>query len=106
VIDRPIRYPPDWPTSRAQEKGVDVALAVDLVVMAVQEKFDVGVVASTDTDLRPALEFVLTLPGKTVEVVAWQSARPLSIEGKHIWCHRMSRGDYDLVEDTRDYNIK
>ena len=30
AIRRPLRYPRGWPTIPAQEKGVDVALAVDL----------------------------------------------------------------------------
>ena len=31
VIARDLRYPPDWPRRSAQEKGIDVALAVDFV---------------------------------------------------------------------------
>ncbi len=31
VITRTLRYPPDWPNARAQEKGIDVALAIDFV---------------------------------------------------------------------------
>jgi hypothetical protein len=33
VIRRPLRYPPDWPAAPAVEKGIDVALAIDLVAM-------------------------------------------------------------------------
>ena len=33
VIARDLRYPNDWPRRAAQEKGIDVALAVDFVVM-------------------------------------------------------------------------
>jgi hypothetical protein len=33
VIARDLRYPPDWPTWPAQEKGIDVALAVDFVMI-------------------------------------------------------------------------
>jgi hypothetical protein len=31
VVTRTLRYPPDWPETHAQEKGIDVALAVDFV---------------------------------------------------------------------------
>ena len=31
VVRRPLKYPSDFPKRRPQEKGVDVALAVDLV---------------------------------------------------------------------------
>src|SRR4051812_33793774 len=33
VITRPLRYPGDWPDSPPEEKGVDVAIAVDMVTM-------------------------------------------------------------------------
>lgn len=33
VITRTLRYPVDWPTSKAEQKGVDVALAIDFVAM-------------------------------------------------------------------------
>lgn len=43
VIARDLRYPPDWPTRRAQEKAIDVALAVDFVMMAARRECDVGI---------------------------------------------------------------
>lgn len=105
-----LRYPRNWPAARAQQKGVDVALAIDFAAMAVDGAYDVGVIASTDTDLRPALEFVRRRYGNTrrVEVVAWNSPRSssrLSVPGQNIWCHRLDRADYDSVADTTDYNM-
>jgi uncharacterized LabA/DUF88 family protein len=38
------------------EKGVDVRLALDIVTMAQDRKYDVGYVVSSDTDLIPALQ--------------------------------------------------
>ncbi|MDR0284680.1 MAG: NYN domain-containing protein, partial [Propionibacteriaceae bacterium] len=66
VISRPIRYPPGYPTTHAigqkpTEKGIDVSLAVDFVTLAVQGKYDIGILMSLDTDLIPALEFVHNL---------------------------------------------
>lgn len=58
-ITRTLRYPSDWPTSKPQEKGIDVALAVDFVAMAVRGEYDIGIIVSTDTDLIPALEAVI-----------------------------------------------
>ena len=55
---RTLRYPPDWPREKPQEKGVDVQLAVDFVRGALAGWFDVGIIMSTDTDLRPAIEAV------------------------------------------------
>src|SRR5581483_4420414 len=57
VITRPLKYPPGWPHQgaglRPQEKGIDVALALDFAIMAAQNEFDIGVMFSTDTDLKP-----------------------------------------------------
>ncbi len=53
---RPLRYPQGWPRVKAQEKGVDVELAVDYVSMAARGDYDTAVLFSTDSDLRPALE--------------------------------------------------
>ena len=36
VRPRTLRYPRDWPARPAEEKGVDVALAVDFVIRAVE----------------------------------------------------------------------
>jgi hypothetical protein len=111
IITRSLRYPSDWPQTRAQEKGVDVALAIDFVQMALLGEFDVGVIMSTDTDLRPALEAVLhlrPLAGPTCEVAAW--TRPgchgprLSIPRARVWCHWLSEADYLSVADRTDYN--
>ena len=58
VITRALRYPQTWPTDPAEEKGIDVALAIDFVRFAIYGAYDVGVIMSTDSDLQPALEFV------------------------------------------------
>jgi len=108
VRARTLRYPPNWPRTKAEEKGVDVALAIDFVVMAVEGRYDVGVIASTDTDLRPALEYVLGKPDLTAEVAAWHDSirKNLSVENAHLWCHQLTRADYDAVADYTDYNLK
>jgi len=110
VITRTLRYPNDWPNSKAQQKGIDVALAVDLVTLAIDGKYDVGVIASTDSDLRPALEYVTQKRGTRchIEVAAWSSPRTksrLSIPGSNLWCHWLHNTDYDAVADLVDYNI-
>src|SRR5437588_34696 len=35
VIARPLRYPRNWPKERIEEKGIDVQIAIDMVMMAV-----------------------------------------------------------------------
>ena len=41
-----------------KEKGVDVKIAVDLVIMARDNMFDLAILVSGDTDLVPAVEYV------------------------------------------------
>jgi uncharacterized LabA/DUF88 family protein len=113
MVTRTLRYPPDWPQARAQEKGIDVALAVDFVQMAMAGEYDVGVIMSTDTDLRPALEAVLRLRsqgGPVCEVAAWARAGchgpRLSLPSANIWCHWLSEADYLSVADPTDYTKK
>ncbi|HEX8001698.1 MAG TPA: NYN domain-containing protein [Mycobacteriales bacterium] len=106
VVARPLRYPRRWPAEPAQEKGVDVALGIDFVRLAVQGAYDVGVLMSTDTDLVPALEAVLELTGVRVEVAAWRAKRAnprLSVGHDKPWCHHLGRADYDAVHDPTDY---
>lgn len=43
---------------RSREKGIDVKLAVDLVVGAIDEKYITAIVVSSDTDLVPAIDWV------------------------------------------------
>jgi len=112
VITRTLRYPFDWPQSPAQEKGIDVALAVDFVTMAGDGQYDIGVLMSTDTDLVPALEAVLKLGGRPYprcESAAWSRSgaysRRLYVPGKKVWCHWLKPEDYAAVEDLTDYNL-
>lgn len=107
-ISRGLRYPSDWPRSKPQEKGIDVALAVDFVVMAVRREYDVGIVVSTDSDLVPALEAVAALPLVRCEVAAFSCpnmhCRRLSVKGAAVWCHWIDEAAYIAMSDHTDYN--
>lgn len=109
VIPRPLRYPPAYPNEKAEEKGIDVELAIDFIAMAIDGKYDVGVIASTDTDLIPAIDFVAKRysTSRRAEVAAWSyrvNRNPsLKSNVKQIWCHWLNRADYDQIADLRDY---
>ena len=95
VITRGLRYPRTWPTEPAQEKGIDGA-------------YDVGVIMSTDTGLRPVLEFVHNrAPGRLhVAVAAWATGKGdqrLSLPDASVWCHWLSLADYSAVADPTRY---
>jgi hypothetical protein len=109
VVRRPLRYPSGWPAEKPQEKGVDVALAIDFVRLAAQGGYDVGVLMSTDTDLVPALEAVQSIKtvGVHIEVAAWSGPganRRLTTGDQLPWCHGLKRADYLAAHDPTDYN--
>ncbi|MEU9685690.1 NYN domain-containing protein [Amycolatopsis japonica] len=118
LITRPLRYPVGWPDSskpgeKPGEKGIDVALTMDFAVMAVREEYDVGIMFSTDTDLKPALEFVASLSRPSnagrprPEVAAWsadgQHNRRLSITQRSLYCHWVGKDIYQRIQDTTNY---
>ena len=102
AITRPINY---GDPSAPREKGIDVRLAIDFVMMAMRDEYDVGIIFSGDTDLLPALEAVIELKGRgSVEVAAWVPggsghARPLKVKGEDVWCHFLDRADYGRLHD-------
>lgn len=105
VIDRPLKYPRG--KLPGEQKGVDVALAVDFVTLAVDNKYDVGIMFSTDTDLKPALEFVAPKDSPQAEVACWWSTTAesyLSIAEANLWSHRLTEDDYKSVCDYTNYN--
>jgi uncharacterized LabA/DUF88 family protein len=107
VKSRGLRYPPGRPISDAEEKGVDVQFAIDAMVMAVRDEYDVAMLVSADTDLLPVVEGLLALKavnGKPeVEVVGWKGlTRGLVVPGVPVrW---IGDRDFVTVRDHTDYN--
>ena len=52
------------------EKGVDVKIAVDLLVGAYEDQYDTAILVSSDTDLLPAIDKARSL-GKNIEYVGF-----------------------------------
>ena len=48
-----------------EEKGVDTAIATDMISLAWEDAYDVGVLVTSDQDLVPAVEF-LDKKGKVI----------------------------------------
>lgn len=112
VHTRPMRY---WPAGRdpqgrqrwrAEEKGVDVLLALHLALGAHHDLYDVAVVVSADTDLLPAIEEAVRV-GKRVETATWwappEPQKALRIPARSLWNHYLDAGDFAAVRDDTDY---
>lgn len=56
------------PDKTYHEKGVDVRLAVEMIKLARENKYDTAFLISSDTDLVPAVEEILSL-GKKVKYI-------------------------------------
>lgn len=55
-----------------REKGVDVKIAIDLVVGALKDEYDRAILISSDSDLVPAVKFV-TSTGKKIEYIGFSN---------------------------------
>jgi uncharacterized LabA/DUF88 family protein len=56
---------------RLREKGIDVKLATDLIVGAIDNKYDVAIVVSSDTDIVPAIDWVRNRTHKKIEYIGF-----------------------------------
>jgi uncharacterized LabA/DUF88 family protein len=56
---------------RLREKGIDVKLATDLIVGAIDDKYDVAVIVSSDADIVPAIDWVRNRTHKKVEYIGF-----------------------------------
>lgn len=56
---------------RLREKGIDVKLATDLIVGAVDNQYDTAIIVSSDSDLMPAIDWVRHRKRKKIEYVGF-----------------------------------
>lgn len=56
---------------RLREKGIDVKLATDLIVGAVDNKYDTAIIISSDSDLIPAIDWIRHRGKKKVEYIGF-----------------------------------
>lgn len=110
LFPRPLRYSSRRPGG--EEKGVDVELAIDLVSLALDDEFDTVILASGDTDLVPALQFVADrFPEKQIETIAWeplQGCQPpsaLDLPRGDVTRTELSKQDFDRMADKRNFYL-
>ena len=54
-----------------REKGIDVKLATDLIVGAVDDRYDTAIIVSSDSDLVPAIDWIRIRKNKKVEYIGF-----------------------------------
>lgn len=103
LVSQPLKYRLVGTKFRPVEKGIDVALAIDLVMHPFRFPGCAAVLISRDQDFQPALHaFVEFAAGTSPLEVA--SCPPLSRlylgKTKRPWCHYLSREDFLAVRDN------
>jgi uncharacterized LabA/DUF88 family protein len=73
------------------EKGVDVNIAVDLLVGAYENKYDTAILISSDSDLVPAVKKIKSL-GKEIEHIGFSHSPCLALQ-KHATLSRLLISD-------------
>ncbi len=118
TFSRPLRYRPqsivlpDGLTSSVlvgQEKGIDIRIALDIVRLARQGIYDVGIVLSQDQDLTEAVDEVKAISRDSSRWLRLESAFPDSPASKNrrgingtAWV-KIDKKLYDACIDTTDY---
>jgi hypothetical protein len=93
----------------AQEKGIDIRIALDLIACARRKEFDVAIIFSQDQDLAEAaieLKDIAKTQGRHIRIVSAYPTSPSASTGRGIdktdW-FKMDKDFYDSCLDPRDY---
>ncbi|MBI3530615.1 MAG: NYN domain-containing protein [Betaproteobacteria bacterium] len=121
TFSRPLRYRnqtvklPDGTTHAflaAEEKGVDVRIALDVIRMAHRREYDVALVFSQDQDLSEVAAEVRVISAEQSRWIKIASAFPVSPTARNRrginstdWI-QIDRAAYDACIDPRDYRPK
>ena len=92
-----------------QEKGVDVRLALDVVNLTYENRYDCGIIVSQDWDFGSAVSLARTIARRQNRDVSFESAFPFD-NGNTVprgipgttWVH-IDKALYDSCYDPRDY---
>jgi uncharacterized LabA/DUF88 family protein len=104
IHGRPLRYLRSWPDTPAEEKGVDVQLAVGLVQAAITQPDVRLIVASRDTDLAPAVELAHEVRPGCVDIVTWFGQSDLVVDG--VTSYILGESAFRASRDPRNYGAE
>ena len=95
----------------AQEKGVDVSLAIDLIQATHEQRYEVAIIVSKDSDFGPAVKLAKTIARAQGRQLVFESAFPVGentpknrrrgVPGTQ-WVY-IDQAAYDACRDWNDY---
>lgn len=88
-----------YDSGKIREKGVDVKIATDLIVGAIDNQFDTAIIITSDTDLIPAIQYI-RYKKKKIEYVGFSHAPSFGMQ-KHSDFSRLL-----LPEDVEKFKRK
>jgi uncharacterized LabA/DUF88 family protein len=95
------------PYERPREKGIDLALALDVVDLALRRLMDVAIIVSSDGDLTEVARVVHDMTraaGRVSVEAAVVNDRPRPILLEHYdYTHQIRRNDFEECRDSFDY---
>lgn len=94
---------------RSREKGIDVKLAVDLLIGAYDDKYDTAIIISSDTDLIPVIDIIRKKLGKKVEYVGFSSPEIDGMEAvrpTNAMIHKSDTQRVLPVEDLKEFILE
>ena len=101
-----------WSTLVAQEKGIDVRIALDVIRLARQDDFDVAVIFSQDQDFSELADELRSLSREQKKWIKVASAFPVSPASRNKrgingtdWI-KIDRATYDACIDHNEYRPK
>lgn len=101
---RPLKYRQRAQGFEVQEKGIDVMVALDVVVKAARlGEPDVVILASHDTDLEPALEVASRMCPGQVETAGWMDGKRLGAKGASAWHTALPQDAFVKCRDLKVY---
>jgi uncharacterized LabA/DUF88 family protein len=93
-----------------EEKGIDIRIALDVISLARESKYDVAIIFSQDQDLSEVVDEVIALAKSQGREIKLASAYPDGTSNKRginktDWI-RIDKATYDKCIDPRDYRPK
>jgi uncharacterized LabA/DUF88 family protein len=97
-----------WPYQRAREKGIDLAIGLDAIDLALTGYMDVAIIVSSDNDLCEAARMVhqATIAKKSrvsVEAALFSDAKKPILLKYYDHTRQLRRGDFEAAKDSFDY---